>query len=37
MAAGRRWRALVTPGIMLGVLGYAIANFAGVALAQFLG
>ncbi|PKQ01941.1 MAG: hypothetical protein CVT73_20855 [Alphaproteobacteria bacterium HGW-Alphaproteobacteria-12] len=37
MAAGRRWRALVTPGVMLGVLGYAVANFAGVALAQWLG
>lgn len=37
MAAGRRWRALVTPGVMLGVLGYAVANFIGVALAQMLG
>lgn len=37
MAAGRRWRPLVTPGVMFGVLGYAAANFIGVALAQILG
>lgn len=36
-AASQRWRTLVTPAVMLGVLGYAIANFIGVALAQFLG
>lgn len=37
MAAGQRWRALVTPAVMLGVLGYAIANFIGVGLAGLLG
>ena len=37
MAAGRRWRQLVMPGVMLGVLGYAVANFIGVGLAGILG
>ena len=36
MAAGQRWQRLVTPAVMLGVLGYAIANFLGVALANLL-
>ena len=36
MAAGQRWQSLVTPAVMLGVLGYAIANFLGVALANLL-
>ena len=37
MAAGKRWHGLVTPGVMFGVLGYAVANFIGVALTQWLG
>jgi len=37
MAASQRWRLLVTPGILLGVFGYAIANFIGVGLAGLLG
>ncbi|MBX3493612.1 MAG: DUF819 family protein [Parvibaculum sp.] len=37
MAASQRWRLLVTPGVLLGVFGYAIANFIGVGLAGFLG
>ena len=37
MAAGKRWHGLVTPGVMFGVLGYAVANFIGIALTQFLG
>ena len=37
MAASQRWASLVTPAIMLGVLGYAIANFIGVFLAGILG
>lgn len=37
MAASQRWRTLVTPAVMLGVLGYAMANFIGVALAGWLG
>lgn len=35
-AAGQGWRSLVTPAVMLGVLGYAIANFIGVAMAGWL-
>lgn len=37
MAASQRWRLLVTPGVLLGVFGYAIANFIGVGLAGLLG
>ncbi len=33
MAGAMGWRALVTPGIVCGVLGYVIANFIGAALA----
>jgi uncharacterized membrane protein len=29
-------RTLVTPGLMVGILGYAIANFIGVGLASLL-
>jgi len=36
MAAGQGWRTLVTPAVMLGVLGYAIANFIGVGLEAYL-
>jgi uncharacterized membrane protein len=36
IAASRGWRTLVTPGIMVGILGYAIANFIGVMLATVL-
>ncbi len=36
IAASRGWRKLVTPGIMVGILGYAIANFMGVGLATLL-
>ena len=35
-AAGQGWRSLVTPAVMLGVLGYSIANFIGVAMAGWL-
>ena len=37
MAASQRWRLLVTPGILLGIFGYAVANFIGVGLAALLG
>lgn len=37
MAGGRGWHSLVTPGILCGTLGYAIATFLGVSLAGFLG
>ena len=36
IAASRGWRELVTPGLMVGILGYAIANFMGVGLASLL-
>ena len=36
IAAARGWKALVTPGIMCGILGYAIGTFIGVAVAKAL-
>ncbi len=36
ISASRGWRTLVTPGLMVGILGYAIANFIGVGLASLL-
>ena len=36
IAAARGWKALVTPGIMCGILGYAIGTFIGVAVAKVL-
>ena len=36
IAAARGWKALVTPGIMCGILGYAIGTFIGVAVAKLL-
>lgn len=36
MAASKRWHALITPSIMLGVFGYVIANFIGASLASYL-
>ena len=32
IAAGRGWRDLITPGMLVGTMGYAIANFCGLAL-----
>lgn len=37
IAAGQGWRNLVTPGLLVGVLGYVIANFLGVAVSELLG
>lgn len=37
IAAGQGWRNLVTPGLLVGVLGYVIANFLGVAVSGMLG
>ena len=37
IAAGQGWRGLVTPGLLIGILGYVIANFLGVAVFEFLG
>ncbi|MEJ8567973.1 DUF819 family protein [Elongatibacter sediminis] len=36
LAGGRGWRSLVTPGILCGTLGYVIASFIGVGIAQWL-
>lgn len=36
IAAARGWKTLVTPGIMCGILGYAIGTFIGVAVAKLL-
>nr|WP_070959326.1 DUF819 family protein [Hyphomonas sp. Mor2] len=36
MATARGWSGLVTPGILVGVFGWAIASFVGVGLAIFL-
>lgn len=32
----KKWRALVTPVVLIGVLGYAIGNYAGVGMAFLL-
>ena len=37
IAAGQGWRGLVTPGLLVGVLGYVIAKFLGVAVFELLG
>lgn len=37
LAASKGWKALVAPGILVGMFGYAIATFIGVALAALLG
>lgn len=36
IAISQGWRSLVTPGIMCGILGYAIGTFIGVLVFQFL-
>lgn len=36
LAAGRHWEDLVTPAVLLGVFGYVIANFIGVAFWAYL-
>lgn len=37
IAAGQGWRQQVTPGLLVGILGYVIANFLGVAVTGLLG
>ena len=37
LAAARGWHDLVTPGVLVGVLGYALGTFAGTALFHLLG
>ncbi len=36
LAISKRWRELVTPAVLIGVLGYAIGNYAGVGMAFLL-
>ncbi|MCJ9427984.1 DUF819 domain-containing protein [Kordiimonas marina] len=36
LAAGKSWKELITPAVMLGVFGYVIANFIGISLAGLL-
>jgi len=36
IATSRGWKELVTPGIMCGIFGYAIASFIGVAITKAL-
>ena len=36
LAGTKGWKTLVTPGILVGILGYAIGNFIGVGLANWL-
>ncbi|MFT5759588.1 MAG: putative membrane protein [Alteromonadaceae bacterium] len=36
MAAGQGWRSLVSPGMLVGVLGYAIATFIGITITSIL-
>jgi uncharacterized membrane protein len=36
IAISRGWKSLVTPAIMCGIFGYAIATFIGFALSKFL-
>ena len=37
MAAGKGWQPLVAPGILVGIFGYAIGTFIGVAMAAWFG
>ena len=37
IASARQWPTLVTPAVMCGIFGYAIANFIGVAIGSWLG
>lgn len=36
LAASRGWQHLITPGLMCGLAGYVIANFAGIGIARLL-
>lgn len=36
MAAGQGWRPLVTPGLLVGILGYAIGTFCGIGVTALL-
>jgi uncharacterized membrane protein len=36
LAISKRWSALVTPSVLLGVLGYATGNYIGVGIAYLI-
>lgn len=36
LAISKRWRSLVTPAVLIGVLGYAVGNYAGIGMAYLL-
>jgi uncharacterized membrane protein len=36
LAVSKHWRSLVTPAVLIGVLGYAVGNYAGVGMAYLL-
>ena len=36
IASSKGWRSLISPGITVGMLGYALANFIGITLARVL-
>ncbi|MGF1471279.1 MAG: DUF819 domain-containing protein [Rubrobacteraceae bacterium] len=36
LAISKRWRALITPAVLIGVLGYAVGNYLGIGLAYLL-
>ena len=37
IATTKGWKTLITPGITIGILGYVIANFIGIAIFKWLG
>jgi uncharacterized membrane protein len=37
IASAKGWNTLITPGIAVGMLGYVVANFIGIAIAKWLG
>lgn len=36
LAVSKGWRSLVTPAVLIGVMGYAVGNYAGVGMAYLL-
>ena len=37
LAASKGWRPLITPGMLVGLLGYAFGTFIGVAMTAIIG
>ncbi|MGA9174266.1 MAG: DUF819 family protein, partial [Thermoactinomyces sp.] len=36
LASSKRWISLMTPGVLMGLLGYAIGNYIGIAVGQWV-